>query len=1342
MTTMRTLLPLICMAGLALLPLTGLWAADYPREGQLLTNPGFELDEDEDGLPDGWDTSTDRAVRRESVFMGGNYELASVGDTYVLATQDIELEPGETYTVSFRARGTGPGLAGALIVHGEEQPVREMPLMWKVAVDEEYAEFGRAFTAPNPVARLYIYNVAKEGEVAYDWVSLTKGEPTRVYLNSFDFGERDTPDEEPVVREHTKWATPLAGGPVRALFSIYVYRTVREVVELAQRFEMDYDIIEGGYTGDSLCSPDGRRVMRTMDEDGYEVYVIASKLDERLEEEIRAKVEAGAGLVVISGFGRLGNYCEREALEVVDADHYLMRELPWEYMPAHILNEVRVGRIGEGRVVWLSFPTDVSRVWGVQPVETSHEAYMSREMRYWEYWYAFVARAIHYAARGDLGASLSLAADEAGVVVAGAPEGSTVDVTVRHTRELRWGEDDLSYPTGAAAVDGPVQLDIPPGAPEGNVIADAVVRDGDGGALHWGGVAVDRPQTSEITAIELDQEVYEPGEAVVVTVGCEPEPPQRATLEVRLVDGWGRVVAAANAEAAGARQLGLEPPRQWLLTAGHKLFVKLMLDGREIDSAWTDVYFPAIGNEAPLRDWHVSTWGDGFTNPVVSQQYSAMLMELGLNGKFGSWAYATAETPLIPGIHSHAGRPFTSRATVEDGARVPCLSNPEVIEQYTTEAAEEARESRHLGIFAVNVHDEATLTSRHERREVCFSQWCQARYREWLRDLYGDIGALNAQWGTDYGDFDEITGATTEDVRGTGNFAPFVDFRTFMTDVWVDGMRRITAAYEEGWPGIRVGHTNTFGAMPTNGNDYWKLCTQTGFEWAQEYSEAIKGTAHKAVFELWRSFLQGRTGEDFPNYGWIGYNHSHEAVTYEPWWLAFHDSGGTTYFATNAVSPERGKSWALVYPTQAFTPYSRDVADTIRDLREGVGKALLEGRRADPQVAILWSHPSMLVAWCESEWTQPVPPETEVDDSYGSYFKSAFYFRLALQELQLTYNYVAPQQVLEGELSRYTVLFLPFTCAISDELADALMEWVEDGGTLVADMRLAVTDEHGSPRDGDLLERLMGVARTQPGAVYELAELTGPGGASFETSAREMIEPIGGAQSDAFYADGSPAVIFREVGEGRTIYFNCLLPKYDPVAVEMVGELLGEAGVERRVIVDSGDPENPARAWECARYELGEAEIVGLIRDHRLAEEPQTCTVRLDREAHVYDMRGRTSLGRTDSFEATLAPGEAGAWALLPYQVTGIQVAGAANEMRLTVQADAEVGDHVLHISVSDPEGRARPAYSRNVLARNGVADVRIPLALNDPPGEWTVTARDVLSGRTLQTSFAWSPEQ
>ena len=180
---------------------------------------------------------------------------------------------------------------------------------------------------------------------------------------------------------------------------------------------------------------------------------------------------------------------------------------------------------------------------------------------------------------------------------------------------------------------------------------------------------------------------------------------------------------------------------------------------------------------------------------------------------------------------------------------------------------------------------------------------------------------------------------------------------------------------------------------------------------------------------------------------------------------------------------------------------------------------------------------------------------------------------------------------------------------------------------------------------------------------------------------------------------------------------------------------------ERHVIVDSGDPESPARAWECARYELGEAEIVGLIRDHRLVEEPQTCEVNFGRTAHIYDMRKREYIGETEKNLVTLGPGETAMFAVLPYEVDGLQVIGAGAEMRASVLAAGPVTDHVFHVTVSDPAGNLSPAYTRNVLAPGGTADLRIPLALSDPAGEWSVTVRDVLSGAEVRTAFDWQPE-
>ena len=50
-------------------------------------------------------------------------------------------------------------------------------------------------------------------------------------------------------------------------------------------------------------------------------------------------------------------------------------------------------------------------------------------------------------------------------------------------------------------------------------------------------------------------------------------------------------------------------------------------------------------------------------------------------------------------------------------------------------------------------------------------------------------------------------------------------------------------------------------------------------------------------------------------------------------------------------------------------------------------------------------------------------------------------------------------------------------------------------------------------------------------------------------------------------------------------------------------------------------------------------------------------------------------------------------------------------------------------MEVADPEGRNLRYYAANVLADNGTAEVTIPWALNDRPGAYTLSVRDVISG-------------
>ena len=323
---------------------------------ELLENPGFDQERDGQGLPRDWSVSRDRILWRETVYLSKNYELVSRPDAYVLASQGIKLEPGQRYTIRLTLKGEGGALGGALIVHGEEKPTREMPLLWNIQPSAEYETYVGTFVAPNPVAQLLIYNVARKGTIAYDRISLREGEPDEPIISQLSLREIGRPLGEVPETRHIDWASPLAGGPVKTCFTLRTFLLMRDAAELAQRIDLDYDVIHTGYEGDECVSDTARRATKRMGEGSYEVYVVASRLSNVLTKTIRQRVEAGAGLVVLEGFGQGNKLLPAGEWKTVDDSHCLRAGIPWERMPEKILASVQTGEIGKGRAVRLAAP--------------------------------------------------------------------------------------------------------------------------------------------------------------------------------------------------------------------------------------------------------------------------------------------------------------------------------------------------------------------------------------------------------------------------------------------------------------------------------------------------------------------------------------------------------------------------------------------------------------------------------------------------------------------------------------------------------------------------------------------------------------------------------------------------------------------------------------------------------------------------------------------------------------------------------------------------------------------------------------------------------------------------
>ncbi|HRU04785.1 MAG TPA: hypothetical protein P5137_03300, partial [Candidatus Brocadiia bacterium] len=76
-----------------------------------------------------------------------------------------------------------------------------------------------------------------------------------------------------------------------------------------------------------------------------------------------------------------------------------------------------------------------------------------------------------------------------------------------------------------------------------------------------------------------------------------------------------------------------------------------------------------------------------------------------------------------------------------------------------------------------------------------------------------------------------------------------------------------------------------------------------------------------------------------------------------------------------------------------------------------------------------------------------------------------------------------------------------------------------------------------------------------------------------------------------------------------------------------------------------------------------------------------------------------------------------------------------------TLRVQARLGalpnyGRALHIELTAPDHKKRPVYSQNLFSMIPTLATEIPLALNDPPGPWTLTATDPVTGLSATAKF------
>ncbi|PYV22075.1 MAG: hypothetical protein DMG24_17845, partial [Acidobacteria bacterium] len=470
--------------------------------------------------------------------------------------------------------------------------------------------------------------------------------------------------------------------------------------------------------------------------------------------------------------------------------------------------------------------------------------------------------------------------------------------------------------------------------------------------------------------------------------------------------------------------------------------------------------------------------------------------------------------------------------------------------------------------------------------EFCFCPSSQARFRDWLKAKYGTLDSLNAAWYRGFERWDQVEPPRASTIL---SYTDYIDWRTFIDDKLAGDLRtRVAAIRSADHEHAITSHAAVpaLFTLPTDGYgepDDWKMAASADSFGTSLYPK------HSESNQPW-SYTQLAAGLDFTrssgrSYGkgfWIGELQAGQGVTgmriadpvdshdveFWLWKVISHGAREVAVYAWYPMSSGfESNGYGLINLDGTLTERAR-AAGRVAQVIEQNAADILSARPAPAQVAILFNRLSHMVGGSEPSLSKL--GNAERDSLLGLH--RAFF------ERQIPVDFVHPDDLIHDRLGSYSILFLPFPVMLSRQAAEGVRRYVENGGTAVAEARLAWNDERGFSSDvvpGFGLAEVFGarekLIRPVPkariildpsAALPGVKPREGVSGEAFE----EDLEPLANARVLARFADGEPAIVEKRFGKGKAILLGSFLAvayqrRHEPSTKQLWLALARAAGV-------------------------------------------------------------------------------------------------------------------------------------------------------------------------------------
>lgn len=606
--------------------------------------------------------------------------------------------------------------------------------------------------------------------------------------------------------------------------------------------------------------------------------------------------------------------------------------------------------------------------------------------------------------------------------------------------------------------------------------------------------------------------------------------------------------------------------------------------------------------------------------------------------------------------------------------RDPSLSDPSWLAKIRDRLMANARALHPYRPLFYNLGDEPGIADLSAFWDFDLSVPSLVGMQDWLKKSYGSLASLNAEWGTEFADWNHVQPMLTDEAlrRTNDNFAAWADFKAWMDEAFAGALASGSAAIHEADP--RALSAIEGGQIPGwGGYDYSRLAHAVDLMELYDYGENIEiARSLNPKLVLLTTASQSGTGE-----------------MRRVWRELLRGTRGLVLWDDNK---------SFVGDDGDLGKRGREAAPYFRAIRDGIGALLINSERQLDPIAILYSPASMRTQWIidrkvsGEDWARRTASIEYEDDAIR--ISTRNYVHL-IEHMGLQQHFVTADDIEHGSLERAgdRVLILPHAIALSLAAADAIRQFITEGGTVIADGTPGLFDEHS----------------------------------------RRLPRPL---LSDVFTTLSTGAMTSFAFGKGTAAYLSAQNPS---AAVGPLARLFGAAGVTPRIPIThpNGDAVGDVETYV---FSQGATTIIGLLRDLPPtgflsvfgAPSEEEIVLKLPQPAFIYNVRSGTLVARSDIlriklglFEPTLLT--LSSVPLAPPAIKGPQriALGETADFDFTTGGESSI----LHVEVFDPKGKSIRSYSGNLIATNGRGSKSLPIALNDPEGNWQIRATDLRSG-------------